>query len=308
VFLAYGSSLGAAFRQLAHTFVGLKTAEGQIERVLEVLDCTEAVSEAPDARAIPPIQESGGRHVRFERVYFGYSPSQPVLRDITLEIAPGETLALVGPTGAGKTTLASLLPRFFDPWRGRVLMDGIDLRSLKLASLRAQISLVLQEAFLFPLTIAANIGYGHPGATRRQIVAAAEVAGADDFIRRLPDGYDTVLGDRGASLSGGERQRLAIARAVLKDAPVLILDEPTAALDGATETAVMDALERLRAGRTTLIIAHRLSTVRRADRIVVLDGGRVIESGSHDELLLAGGHYGRTLQYLADDRIRAPIQ
>jgi ATP-binding cassette subfamily B protein/subfamily B ATP-binding cassette protein MsbA len=224
-----------------------------------------------------------------------------VLHEVTLTLEPGTTLALVGPTGAGKTTLASLLPRFFDPWRGRVLMDGIDLRELTLASLRAQISLVLQEPFLFPISVADNIAYGRPGATRDQIVAAAAAAGADDFIRHLPKGYDTALGDRGTTLSGGERQRLSIARALLKDAPVLILDEPTAALDAATEAAVMDALARLMAGRTTLIIAHRLSTARRADRIVVLDHGRVMESGSHDELMAAGGHYRAMLRQLADD-------
>jgi ATP-binding cassette subfamily B protein/subfamily B ATP-binding cassette protein MsbA len=194
-----------------------------------------------------------------------------------------------------------LLPRFFDPWRGRVLMDGIDLRELTLVSLRAQISLVLQEPFLFPISVADNIAYGSPGASRDQIVAAAAAAGADDFIRHLPQGYDTALGDRGTTLSGGERQRLSIARALLKDAPVLILDEPTAALDAATEAAVMDALARLMAGRTTLIIAHRLSTARRADRIVVLDHGRVMESGSHDELMAAGGHYRAMLRQLADD-------
>jgi ATP-binding cassette subfamily B protein len=307
VFLAYARSLGGAFRQLAQTFLGLKTAEGQLERVLEVLESVETVVEAPDARTLPPARNGRGRQMRLEGVCFGYAPGQSVLRDVTLEIAPGETLALVGPTGAGKTTIASLLPRFFDPWRGRVLMDGMDLRSLKIASLRAQISLVLQEPFLFPISVAANIAYGHPHATHGQIVAAAVAAGADDFIRRLPEGYDTVLGDRGASLSGGEGQRLAIARAILKDAPMLILDEPTAALDAATEVAVMEALQRLTAGRTTLIIAHRLSTVRRADRIVVVDDGRVIESGSHDELLRAGGHYRTMLRHLADDGARASI-
>ena len=302
VFLAYGRSLGGAFRQLAQTFVGFKTAEAQFDRVIEVLDCEEAVRQAPNARAMPPTHHGGGgRHVRLEGVCFGYAPGQPVLHEVTLTLEPGTTLALVGPTGAGKTTLASLLPRFFDPWRGRVLMDGIDLRELTLVSLRAQISLVLQEPFLFPISVADNIAYGSPGASRDQIVAAAAAAGADDFIRHLPQGYDTALGDRGTTLSGGERQRLSIARALLKDAPVLILDEPTAALDAATEAAVMDALARLMAGRTTLIIAHRLSTARRADRIVVLDHGRVMESGSHDELMAAGGHYRAMLRQLADD-------
>jgi ATP-binding cassette, subfamily B, bacterial len=202
-------------------------------------------------------------------------------------------VALVGRTGAGKTTLVSLIPRFFDPWSGRVLLDGRDVRGLKVADVRRQVSLVLQEPLLMPLTIAENVAYGRAGATRAQVEAAAGAANADEFIRRLPRGYDTVVGERGATLSGGERQRVAIARALLKDAPVLILDEPTSALDAETEARVMEALGRLMRGRTVFVIAHRLSTVRRADRIVVLEGGVAVESGSHAQLLAAGGRYSR---------------
>jgi ATP-binding cassette subfamily B protein/subfamily B ATP-binding cassette protein MsbA len=222
--------------------------------------------------------------VRLEGVSFGYDPSQPVLHNLFLEAHPGETLALVGPTGAGKSTLVSLLPRFFDPQAGRVLLDGLDVRELRLGELRAQFSLVLQEPFLLPLTLAENIAYGKPEASREEIEAAARAANAHDFIRRLPQGYDTVVGERGATLSGGEKQRVAIARALVKDAPVLILDEPTSALDLETEALLLEGLERLRAGRTTFLIAHRLSTLRGADRIVVLQEGRIVESGSHQEL------------------------
>jgi ATP-binding cassette subfamily B protein/subfamily B ATP-binding cassette protein MsbA len=212
---------------------------------------------------------------------------------VNLEVKAGQMLAVVGPTGAGKSTLVSLVPRFFDPWSGRVLIDGQDLRLVKLAEVRARVSIVLQEPFLLPLSVADNIAYGRPKAGREEIIAAAVAANADAFIRASPQGYDTVIGERGASLSGGERQRLAIARAILKDAPILILDEPTASLDAQTEASVMEALGRLTQGRTTIVIAHRLSTVRRADAVAVVDGGRIVEHGTHAELMALNGLYRR---------------
>jgi ATP-binding cassette subfamily B protein/subfamily B ATP-binding cassette protein MsbA len=202
-------------------------------------------------------------------------------------------VALVGATGAGKTTLAGLIPRFFDPEQGRVLIDGQDIRRVQLASLRRQVSLVLQEPFLFPVSIAENIGYGRAGASLAEIESAAKAARAHDFITALPDGYDTLLGERGATLSGGERQRVSIARALLKDAPILILDEPTSALDSATEALILEALKTLIAGRTTFVIAHRLSTIRQADRIALLDHGRIVETGTHDTLSRQNGAYAR---------------
>jgi ATP-binding cassette subfamily B protein/subfamily B ATP-binding cassette protein MsbA len=229
--------------------------------------------------------------VRWDDVVFGYEADRPVLQHVTFDARPGELVALVGATGAGKSTLVSLVPRFFDPWNGRVTIDGTDIRQVQLASVRAQVALVLQDAFILPLSVADNIAYGRPGASRAEVEAAAHAAHAHDFIMRLPEGYNTVVGERGATLSGGERQRLAIARALLKDAPILILDEPTSALDAGTEAHVLAALDRLMQGRTVLVIAHRLSTVRRADRIVVLEGGRIVETGTHDTLLAAGGAY-----------------
>jgi len=230
-------------------------------------------------------------HIRFDSVTFGYEPDRPILKNISLEASPGKTLAIVGPTGAGKSTLVSFIPRFFDPWSGAVIIDGHDVRDIKLTSLRDNVGIVLQEPFLFPVTIAANIAYGRPGATNSEIEEAARDANAHQFIEKLPDGYDTILGERGATLSGGERQRLSIARAFLKNAPVLILDEPTSALDAKTEGMLLEALKRLMKGRTTFIIAHRLSTIRRADEILVLDDGQIVERGRHDELLSNGGLY-----------------
>ena len=293
VFLAYLRSMQDAFKGLLTTYGKLKSVEANVDRVLEVLDAKEGVWDAPAARPLPSLSAGVRGQVRLEEVTFGYEPGYPVLQGITLEAHPGETIALVGATGAGKSTLVSLIPRFFDPWQGQVLFDGVDVRQVQLKSLRSQIALVLQEAFLLPLTVAQNIAYGRPGASLEEIVAAAQAANAEEFIQRLPQGYDTTIGERGATLSGGQKQRLAIARALLKDAPVLILDEPTSALDTQTETLLLEALERLMVGRTTLIIAHRLSTIRQADRIVVLERGKVVETGTHQELLSIGNVYPR---------------
>jgi ATP-binding cassette subfamily B protein/subfamily B ATP-binding cassette protein MsbA len=286
VFVSYLASLYVPVNAIAYTASTLRYSAANADRVLEVLDMPPAVRDAPDAR---PRTLRG--HVRYEQVTFGYEPGRPVLGPVSLDVEPGQVVAIVGPTGAGKTTLVNLLVRFFDPWTGRVTVDGHDVRTIQLRSLRQQVAVVLQEPFIFPLTIAENIAYGRPDATREEIVAAAVAANADRFIKRLPEGYDTVVGERGATLSGGEKQRLSIARALVKDAPILVLDEPTSALDARTESLLLDALDRLMKGRTTLIIAHRLSTIRRADRIVVVDDGGIVEEGRHAELLARGGLY-----------------
>jgi ATP-binding cassette subfamily B protein/subfamily B ATP-binding cassette protein MsbA len=260
---------------------------------MEVLDLDDAVREAPGARPLPPAAGRRAGHVRLEGVTFGYEPGRTVLHGVDLEARPGETIAVVGATGSGKSTLVSLIPRLFDPWTGCVRIEGHDLRSATLTSVRERVALLPQEPFLLPMSIADNIAYGRPAASRAAVVAAAQAANADEFVRRLPRGYDEVIGERGVTLSVGQRQRIAIARALLKDAPVLVLDEPTAALDAETEAAVMDAIARLAYGRTTFVIAHRLSTVSKADRIVVIDAGRIAEEGTHAQLLGRGGLYRR---------------
>ena len=270
----------------------IQGAAGSALRVREILGAERKVKDSP--RAVPLPTAHG--HVQIESVTFGYEPGRPVLRNVSLQAQPGETVALVGATGAGKSTLISLIPRFFDPWQGRVCVDGRDVREVQLKSLRSQIAIVMQESFLFPLTIAENIAYGRPRAVMTEVEAAARDANAHDFIMKLPAGYQTIVGERGATLSGGERQRISIARALLKNAPILILDEPTSALDVETEGALLEALNRLTKDRTTFIIAHRLSTVRRANRIVVLKEGQVVEVGNHDALLARGGVYAAFCQ------------
>jgi ATP-binding cassette, subfamily C, bacterial CydD len=258
------------------------------ESIMELLD-TPVTLPTPRAPAEPP---SGGAGLRFEQVRFAYDKQhRPALDGVTLEVAAGETVALVGRSGAGKTTVVSLLLRFFDPDDGRILIGGTDIRELPVDRLRALVAVVAQDTYLFHGTIRHNLLLAKPDASERELTAAAAAAQAHEFIAALPDGYDTVIGERGLKLSGGQRQRIAIARALLKDAPVLVLDEPTSSVDAANETAIQTALETLTAGRTTLVIAHRLSTVRGADRVVVLDAGQVVEAGEHAELVGRGGAY-----------------
>lgn len=258
-------------------------------RVFEILDAPIEVAPNLTEPARPRLD---GR-VTFEQVGFAYGNIEPVLRDIELDVPPGRCVAILGGTGAGKSVLMSLIPRFFDPTTGRVLLDGIDARNLRLDDVRRNIGIVFQESFLFSNTVAANIAFGHPEATRAQIEKAARIASAHDFIMALPEGYDTVLGERGNSLSGGQRQRLAIARAILLEPPILLLDDPTAAIDSETEHEIFTALDRAIAGRTTFLVAHRLSTLRRADEILVMERGRIIQRGTHAELLHKPGPYRR---------------
>ena len=275
-------------RHLSHAWEAIQEALAGAERVSELL------LEEPEIVDNPGAHVYRGRArgaIQFENVSFSYLTDRPILRNIDLDVPAGSVVALVGPTGVGKSTLASLVPRFYDVNEGRILMDGYDIRELTLESLRRQISIVLQDVFLFHGTVRQNILFGRPGATEPEMREAARVANAVEFIDKLPEGYDTVIGERGVKLSGGQKQRLAIARAILKDAPILILDEATSSVDTETELLIQQALERLMTGRTTLMIAHRLSTIRNADQIVVLQDERIAEQGSHDELMALDGIY-----------------
>lgn len=286
-FLTYVGGLFGPVQGLTNAYQTLRRATVSLNALFDILDREETLADPADGIDLEHVRGD----VRFERVRFGYRPSRPLLDGIDLDVRAGETLALVGPSGSGKSTLMALLQRLYDPQEGRILVDGHDLRTLRQKSLRRHLGVVLQDALLFDDPVRDNIAYGRPGASLDQIVAAARASNADRFIRTLPQGYDTPVGERGSRLSVGERQRIAIARALLKDPAILILDEPTAALDAESEALVQEALERLMAGRTTFVIAHRLVTVVGADRIVVLREGRIVETGTHAELLRAGGYY-----------------
>ena len=276
--------------RLGETMDLYQRAMASTNRILDVLDTEPGIVGGERALAMAEIEGS----IRFDRVSFAYHPEVPVIRDVTLDVAPGTTVAFVGATGSGKTTMVKLLLRFYDVTSGSVLVDGIDIRELRLEDLRNAVGLVSQDVFLFHGTVRDNIAYGNPAATDEEVIAAAEVAEAHEFILALSDGYNTVVGERGQKLSGGQRQRISIARAVLSDAPVLVLDEATSAVDNETEAAIQRSLEVISRDRTTIVIAHRLSTIRNADRIYVLDRGKVAEAGTHDELIATTGIY-RTL-------------
>ncbi len=287
VFLAYLAKFFQPVRDLAQMTNTLAQVSVAFQRVLAVCDADQIIPEHP--APTPPPRFRGD--VGFENVAFGYEPAVPVLRDVTFTIGPGQMVGVVGPTGSGKSTVVSLIPRFRDPQGGRITIDGVDITEYQLHGLRCQIGFVLQETVLLRASVRDNIAFGRPDASEEEIIAAAKLANADEFITRMPEGYDSLIGDRGGTLSGGQRQRIGIARALIRDNPILILDEPTSSLDAESEELVIEALQRLMEGRTVITIAHRLSTLRNADKIIVIKDGVVAEDGTHEELLALGGVY-----------------
>lgn len=286
-FLTYAVNLANPVKRISRVFGTLQQAMAAADRVFELMDLPETIGDKPEAKPLPRVT---GR-VKVENVSFSYGEDAPALRNISFEVQPGQMVAFVGPSGAGKSTIANLLPRFYDVTEGSILVEGMDVRDVTLGSLREQIGIVPQETMLFSGSVWENIRYGRLDATDEEVVEAAKAANADEFIRQLPEGYDTKLGERGVNISGGQRQRLAIARAILKDPQILILDEATSALDTESEKVVQAALDRLMVGRTSFVIAHRLSTILGADRILVIDHGEIVEAGTHEELLAKGGLY-----------------
>jgi ATP-binding cassette, subfamily B, bacterial len=289
VFLLYLGKMYKPMRDLSKMTDTMSKAGVGYERIRAVIETEDTVRNLPGAKKAPDFKGA----IEFEHVYFSYQSGYGTLNDINLRVEPGQLAALVGPTGAGKTTIASLIGRFYDPVKGVVKIDGQDVKNYKLKSLRRQMSFVLQDTLLFRAPVWQNIAYGRPEASREEILRAAELANADEFIRNMPQQYDTMVGEKGVTLSGGQRQRIAIARAIIRNAPILILDEPTSGLDAASEELVFEALGRLMSGRTTVVIAHRLATIRRADVIFVIEHGTIGERGTHDKLLTEGGLYSR---------------
>ena len=287
VFLLYLGKMYKPMRDLSKMADTVSKAIVGSERIQEIINTREGVTDLPYARRAPRFK--GG--IEFSRVRFEYRQGEPVLKDVSFKLEPHQFAAVVGPTGGGKSTIVSLIPRFYDPVSGSVKIDGIDIRAFTTKSLREQMSFVLQETLLFNAPLWQNIAYGRPEATRREIIRAARLANADEFIERLPQGYDTIVSERGASLSGGQRQRIAIARAIIRDSPILILDEPTTGLDAASEELVLQALDRLIDGKTAIVISHHLRAISRADVIYVVQNGRIVESGSQKELQAFGGLY-----------------
>jgi subfamily B ATP-binding cassette protein MsbA len=302
VFILYLGKMYKPMRDLSKMTDTISKAAVGFERIRKVLETESQVKDLPGARAAPRFK---GR-IEFEHVRFGYEADRPVFTDLSLAVEPGQFVALVGPTGSGKSTLIGLIPRFYDPEAGQVKIDGKDVRGYTLKSLRQQISFVLQETLLFRAPVWQNIAYGKPEATREEIVRAARRANAHEFIERLPEGYDTVIGERGETLSGGQRQRIAIARAIIRDTPILLLDEPSTGLDAASEELVFEALGYLMSGKTSIVIAHRLETVRRADVILVIEDGVIVERGTHEELLARGGLYSRLYEIQFSQRGARP--
>jgi len=291
-FLIYVVNLANPVKRLSKVYGNIQKSLAAAERVFAILDTEPDIKDMPGAIDLPEVKG----HVALQHLSFAYSPGQYALRDVSLEVKPGQTIAIVGPSGAGKTTIANLLPRFYEATEGSILVDGKDIRTVTMQSLRQQIGIVPQETVLFNGTVYDNILYGRLDATHEEVIAAAKAANAHNFIDRMPDQYQTQIGERGAKLSGGQRQRISIARAILKDPRILILDEATSALDTESEKLVQQALDKLMIGRTSFVIAHRLSTVQRADMIVVLDKGRLVEQGTHSELLALGGLYSTLYQ------------